>query len=121
MFNQRHIKVFTAQKRIAIGGFHFENAIANFQNGNVKCAAAQIINRNGLPVIFIQAISQRGSCRLVNNAQHFQTGNFTGIFGGLTLGVVKIGRYGNDRLVNFFAQIIFGGFFHFLQNKSRNL
>ena len=43
-------------------------------------------------------------------------GNLSGILGGLTLSVVEIGRYGNDRISYGFAEVIFSGFLHFLQN-----
>ena len=31
-----HVEVFTAEEGVAIGGFHFKHAIADFQHGNVN-------------------------------------------------------------------------------------
>ena len=121
MFNQGHVEIFTAKEGVAIGRFHFKHAIADFEHGDIKCAAAQIINGNGLPVIFVQAISQRSGGRFIDDTQNFKTGNFAGIFGCLTLRIVEIGRHGNHRLGHAFAQIILCRLFHFLQNKSRYL
>ena len=74
-----------------------------------------------VPFCFIKAVSQCGCRRFVDNAQNVQTGNFTGVFGGLTLRIVKIGRNRDNRLVNFLAEIAFGVFFDLLQNNCRNL
>ena len=42
---------------VTIGGFDFKNAISQFENRNVKSATAQIIDGDGVCVLFIQAVS----------------------------------------------------------------
>ena len=69
------IPIVAAQVRVAVGRFDFENAIADFQNRNIERAAAQIVNRDFLVLLFVQTVSERGRGRLVDNAQHFETGN----------------------------------------------
>ena len=54
---------------------------------------------------FVEAISQRGCCWLVDDPQHFEASNFAGVFCGLTLGVVEVCRNGDNRLCHFFAKI----------------
>ncbi len=121
ILDQHLIKVFTAKEGIAIGGLHFEYAIADFKDGNIKRSTAQIVNGNQVVLFsFIQTVSQCRSSWLVDDAQYVQTGNRTGVFGGLTLRVVEIGRYGNHRISDGFAQIIFGCFLHFLQGDRRD-
>ena len=44
---QAHVEIFAAQERVAVGGFDFKHAVADFQNGDVERAAAQIIDRDG--------------------------------------------------------------------------
>ena len=51
------VDVITAQMRVAVGGFHFDNSFAHFENGDVKRSAAQVINGNGLVLFLVEAIS----------------------------------------------------------------
>ncbi len=71
-----------------------------------------------LILFFIQAISQRGGGRFVDDAQYFQTGNATSIFSGLALGIVEIGRNGDNGLAHRFAQISLSIGFKFLENHG---
>ena len=116
-----HVKVFTAKERVAVGGFNFEQAIVDFQDGHVECTAAKVIDRDGLCFFFVQTVCQRSRCRLVDDPQHFEASDFAGVFCRLTLSIVKVRRHGDNRLCYFFAEIAFSGFFHFAQDERGNL
>ena len=115
------VKVFAAEESIAVGGFYFENAVADFQNGNIKRTAAEVINGDGAVGFFVHTVSQSRCRRFVDDTQNFQSGNFTGVFGCLTLRIVKICRNRNNGLLNFFTQIALGIFLNLLQNDCGNL
>ncbi|EHH04711.1 putative NAD-specific glutamate dehydrogenase [Agrobacterium tumefaciens CCNWGS0286] len=121
IFDETHVEVFTAKEGITIGGLHFENAVADFQNGNIEGAAAKVVNGDGLAVLLVEAVSKRCRGRLVDDAQNIQTGNAAGILGCLTLGVVKIGRNGDDGLFDLFTEIGFSRFLHLLKDHRGNL
>ena len=116
-----HVKVFTAQERIPVGGFHFEQAVVDFQDGDVEGTAAKVIDRDRLRFFLVQAIGKGRRRGLVDDAQHFEAGDLAGVLGGLTLGVVEIGRHRDHGLGDGFTQIAFGGFLHFLQDEGRDL
>ncbi|EAP78313.1 Glutamate dehydrogenase [Roseovarius nubinhibens ISM] len=116
-----HVKVFTAKERVAIGGFDFEEAFVDLENGHVEGPAAEVIDRDRVGFVLVETIGQRGRGRLVDDAQHFETGDLAGVFGGLTLGVVEIGGNGNDRLGHFLAEIAFGCLFHLAQDERTDL
>ena len=69
---------------------------------------------------FIQTISQCCSRWFVDNSFNFQTCDFSGFFGGLSLAVVEVSWNCNYRSCYFLTKIIFCRFFHFLQNHCRN-
>ena len=46
-------------------------------------------------------------------AENFEAGDFPGILGGLALGVIEIGRDGDDGAINGFAEMRFGPIFQF--------
>src|SRR5580700_3349382 len=64
------IQVVAAQVRVAVGSFHFYDAFTNFQNRNVKSAAAKVINGDGFVFLLVQAVSKRRRSRLVDDALH---------------------------------------------------
>ena len=115
------VKIFAAEECVAVGGFYLKHAVADFQNGNIKSAAAEVVNGNRAVFVFIQTIGQSRRCRFVDDTQHVKPRDFAGIFGRLSLRIVKISRNGNHRLIDFLAEVTFGIFFYFLQNNGRNL
>ncbi|MNC42390.1 NAD-specific glutamate dehydrogenase [compost metagenome] len=97
-----------------------ESAVAQFQNGHVEGTAAQVINQDGFVAVLFQAVCQSGSCRLVDDPQHFQACDLAGILGGLALAVIEISRNSNNGLSNGLAQICFRVGLQLLENHSRN-
>ena len=119
--HEPHVKVFATQERVAVGGFHLEQAVVNFQNRDVERAAAKVVDRDGFGFFLVQPVSQSRSGRFVDDAQDFEARDFAGVFGGLALGVVEIGRDGDDGLRHGFAQIRLSGFLHLLQDDRGDL
>jgi len=66
----------------------------------------------------VQTVCQSSCSRFVHNTTNFQTGNFTGFFGGLTLRIVEVGGHRDDGFGHFSTEIVFGGFLHFLKNHG---
>ena len=116
-----HVKVFTAEEGVAVGRFYFEQTIVDFEDGYVKCTAAKVIDSDGFGFIFVQTVGECRSGRFVDDTQNFEASDFASVFGCLTLSVVKVCRNGDNRLGHVFAEVGFSGFFHLLQNESRNL
>ncbi|MNT59262.1 NAD-specific glutamate dehydrogenase [compost metagenome] len=96
---QQVVKVVAAQRGIAAGGQHFEHAAAQPQNGNIKGAAAQIVNRDDAFLPGIQAIGNRCRRRFVQQAQHVQPGHTRSVLGALALCIVKICGNGDHHAV----------------------
>jgi hypothetical protein len=68
-----HVKIFTTEKGIAIGGLDFKNTVADLENGNVKSAATEIENSDFLFALFVEPIGQGRGGRLVDNPLDVQT------------------------------------------------
>ncbi|EKJ94259.1 putative NAD-specific glutamate dehydrogenase [Bradyrhizobium lupini HPC(L)] len=121
ILDQTHVEVFTAKEGIAVGGLHFEDAVADFQNGNIEGAAAKVINGDRLAVLLVEAVSECCRGRLVDDAQNIKAGDAAGILGCLALRVVEVGGNGDDGLLDLFTEIGFSGFLHLLQDHRGNL
>ena len=67
--------------RVAVGRLHFEHAIADFEDRHVERAAAEIVDRDRLGFfLLVEAIGERRRRRLVDDAQHFKTGDLPASF-----------------------------------------
>ena len=107
--DQPLVQVVAAQPGVAVGGEDLENALAQFQNGKIERAAAQVIDRDfGVLLQLVQAVGQRRRGRLVDDALDGESGQFAGLLGGVALGVVEIGGHGDDRAGDRLAEGRFG-------------
>ena len=61
------VKIIPTQLVITAGCFHFKDPVAQFQNGNVKGSTAKVKDEHRMGVRFIQAISQGGRGRFVDD------------------------------------------------------
>jgi hypothetical protein len=119
--DEAHVEVFAAEEGVAVGRLHLEHAVADFEDRHVERAAAEVVHRDGAVLGLVEAVGQRGRGRLVDDAQHFKAGDLAGVLGGLALGVVEVGRNGDDRLIDLLAEMSFGGLLHLLQDESGDL
>ena len=62
--------------RVAVCGFHFKHAIADFEHGNVERAAAEVVHGDLLVLFLVQTVSKRRRSRLIDDAQNFEAGDF---------------------------------------------
>ena len=113
------VPVVAAQGGVAAGGLDLEHPVANLQDGYVEGAPAQVENQNGLVgVALVEAVGQGGRGGFVDDPQHLEAGDGAGLFGGGALGVVEVGRDGDNRLGDVSAQIGLGVPLELLQNPG---
>ena len=115
------VEILAAQEGVAVGRFNLEHAVADFQNRDVERAAAKVVDRNRARGLLLKPVGERRGGRLVDDAQHLQPGDLAGVLGGLALGIVEISGHRDDRLADRSAEMAFGGFLHFLQDKGADL
>jgi NAD-specific glutamate dehydrogenase len=115
------VEVLAAQEGVAVGGLHLEHAVTDLEHRHVERAAAQVVDRNGAALALVHAVGKGSRRRLVDDAQHVEAGDAAGVLGGLALGVVEVGRDGDDRLLDLLAEIGFGGLLHLPEDERRDL
>ena len=108
VFHDPLVKVVAAQIGIAAGGQHGEGSVLDLDDGDIKGAAAEVIDEDLLGSFVVQTVGDGGGGRLVDDAQDIQPRDPACILRGLALAVVEIGRHGDDGLGDRFAQIAFG-------------
>ena len=115
------VEVLAAQEGVAVGRLDLEDPVAELEDGDVEGAAAEVEDGDLLVLLLVQAVGQRRGGRLVDDAQHVEAGDLAGVLGRLALGVVEVGRNGDDRVGDLLAQVVLGGLLHLLQHHGRDL
>ena len=115
------VEVVTAQVRVAVGREHFEHAAAEFEDRDVERTAAEVKYGDfHVLVRLVHTVSQRGRGGFVDDALHFESGDLTGLFRGLTLRVGEVSRHRDHGFRHFLTEVVFGRLLHFLKNHGRN-
>ena len=102
------VEVVAAQVGVAVGGLDLDDAFADFEDGDVERTAAEVVDGDGLVFLLVEAVGKRGRGGLVDDALDVETGDFARVLGGLALGVVKVGRHGDDCFSDGLAEIGLG-------------
>ena len=116
--DQHLVEVVAAEVRVAVGADDLEHAVGHFEHRDVERAAAEVEHDDLLVLLLVEAVGQRRRGRLVDDARDFEAGDLAGVFGRLPLGVVEVGRHGDDGLVHLVAQVGLGRFLQLAQNLA---
>lgn len=104
---------------VAICSYHFKHTVVNGQQRHIKGSTTKIKHQDILFSLFlVHTISNCSSRGLVNDSHNIETSNGSSILGGLTLGIIEIGRHCDNRMSDFLAKV---GFCNFLKEYSREL
>ena len=115
------VEVIAAQACIAVGGQNFDDAVADLDDGNIECTAAQVIDHDLLLFLVVQAVSQCCSCGLVDDSLYFKAGDLACVLGCLSLRIVEVCGNSDDCLCDLLAQIALCVRFQLLQDHSGDL
>mmetsp|Transcript_11211 Transcript_11211/g.41976 ORF Transcript_11211/g.41976 Transcript_11211/m.41976 type:complete len:234 (+) Transcript_11211:1024-1725(+) len=117
VLNQNIIEILSSQEGVSVGGSHLENSVLDLQNGNIKSTTTQIVYSHNA-VLSIESIRKSSGSRLIDDAFYIHSCNGSSILCGFSLGIVKIGRHGDDRTLNLLAQVILSSVFHLCENHG---
>ena len=115
------VEVVAAEVRVAVGRLDLEDALAQLQDRDVEGAAAQVVDGDLLVVLLVQAVGQGRRGRLVDDPLDLEAGDPPGVLGRLALGVVEVGRDGDDRLGDLLAQVRLGVRLELLEDHRADL
>ena len=117
-FDDALVEVVAAQVGVAVGRLDLDDALADFEDGDIECAAAEVVDGDGFVLLFVEAVGQSGRRGLVDDALDVEAGDFARVLGGLALGVVEVGRNGDHGLGDRLAQVGFGALLELLQDHG---
>src|SRR5712672_2832558 len=90
-----------------------------FQNGNIEGAPTEIVYGDVAALLFVEAVGQGRGGRFVDQAQDFETGDLSGVFGGLALRVIEVGRDRDHGPIDLVPQVALGRFLQLAKDVSR--
>jgi len=99
--DQSVVEVFSAQVGVSCRSLDLEDAVFDSQQSYVEGASTKVLDEHiflslGL---LVQSIRDRSGGGLVDDAQALQTSDLRGVFGGLPLRVVEVGRHSDHGLL----------------------
>ncbi len=115
------IPVIAAELCVTCRGLYLKNAFPDFQNRYIERAAAQVVDQNRLVLFLIQPVRQRRGCGFVDDTQDLQPGDLSRGLGGRSLGIVEIGRDGDNCVRHLVTQICLRVRLQFLKDHRGNL
>ena len=82
-----------------MGRENLEDTGVKLQNRKIKGSAAKIVDGHlGAVLELVEAVGECGGGGFAEDAEDFETGEFTGAFGGVALCVVEVSGDGDDGL-----------------------
>ena len=106
------VKVFTTRMGITCRGQDLEDTITDGEKGNIESSTTEIVDDDLRFTTLVKTVGDGSSGRLVNDTEDLETGNGTSILGSLTLGIVGVGRDGDDGVGDLLAEVSLSGFLH---------
>ncbi len=115
------VEVVAPEVGVAVGGLDLDDALADLEDGDVEGPSAEVVDRDRLVLLLVQAVGQRRRGGLVDDSEHLEAGDLTRVLRGLALRVVEVGGDRDDRLRHLLAEVLLGGVPHLLQDHRRDL
>ena len=123
MVDKSVIEIFTTQVSVTSGGFDLEDTVFDGENGDIKGSATKIEDEDvslGADLL-VKTVSDGSSGRLVDDTEDVETGNGTGVLGGLSLRVVEISGDSDDGVGDIFSKVSLGGVSHLGEDHGGDL
>jgi len=100
-FRESDIEIIAAETGVAVCGEHFKDSAIQLKHRDIECAATEIVNGDLRPLSeAVESVGQCGSRRFTENTLHSKTRQLPCPLSGGALGVVEVGRNGNDCAVH---------------------
>jgi hypothetical protein len=115
------IEVLTTKVGVTVRGLNLENTLLNFENGDIEGTTTKIVDGDNAVSLLLKTVSKGSGGGFVNDTEDVETGDLTGVLGGLTLGVVEVGRDSNNSILDGLAEVVLSGLLHLAQNETTDL
>jgi hypothetical protein len=121
--NETVVEILTTQVSVAGSGLDLEDALLNGQERHIEGTTAEIEDEDVALALdlLVETVGNGGRGGLVDDTEDVETGNETGVLGGLTLGVVEVGRDRDDSVVDGATEVGLSGLAHLGEDHGGDL
>ena len=103
------VDVVAAEVGVAVRGEHLDDVLPHLEDRDVEGAAAEVVDRDLLVLLLVEAVGEGRRRRLVHDAPDVQARDLAGVLRRLPLGVVEVRGHGDDRVRHLLAEVVLGG------------
>lgn len=115
------VEILTTKVSVTGSCQNLENTLVDGQQGHIEGTTTKIVDNDvALLVSLVKTVGNGGRSGLVNDTEDVETGNDTGVLGGLALSVVEVGGNGNNGVGDLLAQVRLGNLLHLAENDGRD-
>jgi len=108
---------------LASGSLDSKDTSLDVEEGDIESTTTEIVDENVALLLRLtgtKTVGNGGSSGLVDDTEDVETGNGTGVLGGLSLVVVEVGRDSDDGLLDLLAELGLGNLLHLFGGVSKN-
>lgn len=109
------VEILATQVGVTSSGLDGEDTTLDVQEGDIESTTTEIVDQDVallLGLTSTETVGDSGSGGLVDDTEDVETGDGTGILGGLSLVVVEVGRDSDDGLLDLLAKLGLGNLLH---------
>jgi len=117
------VEVLTTKVSVTSSGLDLEDTLLNGQEGHIEGTTTKIEDEDVALtlLLLVKTVGNGSGGGLVNDTEDVETGNETGVLGGLTLRVVEVGGDSDDSVVNGATELSLSGLTHLGEDHGGNL
>jgi hypothetical protein len=115
------VEILTTKVSVTVGGLDLEDTVLDLEDGNIECTTTEIVDGDNGVGGLVKTVGKGGSGGLVDDTEDVETGDLTGVLGGLTLGVVEVGGDSDNGVLDVLAHVGLGGLLHLAEDEATDL
>jgi hypothetical protein len=119
--DEGNVEVLSSEVSVTVGGLDLEDTLLDLKDGDIESSSTQVEDSDNAVLVLLKTVGKSGGGGLVDNTENVQSGDLTGVLGGLTLGVVEVGGDGDDGVLDGLIKVGLGGLLHLLEDESSDL
>ena len=115
------VEVFATEMGVAVGRLDAEDPVGDLEDRDIERASSQIVDRDALAPLLLEAVRERSRRRLVDDALDVEARDLACVLGGLTLRVVEVGRDRDHRFGHLLPEVSLGDLLHLREDERAHL
>lgn len=96
MVDEDNVEVLTAEVGVSVGRLDLKDALLHLKNRDIEGTSSKVVDGDDGRLGAVETVGEGSGSGLVDDAEDLETGDSSGILSSLTLGVVEVGRDGDD-------------------------